>query len=96
MSHQNIFSENTNKLKTKLYISSGLSLFAGLTKTLPTNLSVIGLNFEGNKKLWFILGEVKVINFSISAKSSTLISLASLVLNPFIIKLSLISGNSEF
>jgi len=56
MSHQNIFSEDTNKLKTKLYISSGLSLFVGLTKTLPTKFSIIGLNFEYNKKIlgWFL------------------------------------------
>jgi hypothetical protein len=56
VSHQNILSEDTNKLKTKLFVFSGVSLFIGLAKVLPTKLSVIGLDFEQNEKIlgWFL------------------------------------------
>ncbi|TKI70279.1 hypothetical protein FCU45_03030 [Sulfurimonas crateris] len=56
MNHQNILSEDTNKIKTKLFVFSGVSLFIGLAEVLPTELSVIGLNFEQNEKIlgWFL------------------------------------------
>lgn len=56
MSNKSIFTESTLKLKTKVYIFSGLSLFIGLTKVLPTKLTFIGLNLEHNNKLlgWFL------------------------------------------
>jgi hypothetical protein len=57
VSNQNILSEDTNKIKTKVFIFSGVSLFIGLTKILPTKLSIIGLNFQQNEKIlgWFLL-----------------------------------------
>jgi len=57
MSYQNILSEETIKIKTKVFIFAGVSLFIGLTKELPNKLSLIGLNFEQNEKIlgWFIL-----------------------------------------
>jgi hypothetical protein len=57
MSNQNILSEETIKIKTKVFIFAGVSLFIGLTKALPTKLSLIGLNFQQNEKIlgWFIL-----------------------------------------
>lgn len=57
MNNQNILSEDTLKLKTKVLIFSGVSLFIGLTKVLPTKLSLIGLNFEQNERVvgWFLL-----------------------------------------
>ena len=57
MSYQNILAEETIKIKTKVFIFAGVSLFIGLTKELPNKLSLIGLNFEQNEKIlgWFIL-----------------------------------------
>ncbi len=49
-----------------------------------------------SRYLGIFVCEVMVISFSISAKLRTLISLASLVLNSSIRKLSCSSGNSEF
>ena len=53
----NIFTETTLKLKTKFIFVSGISLFIGLTETLPTKLALIGLSFEKNEKIlgWFLL-----------------------------------------
>ena len=64
MNNQNILSEDTLKLKTKVLIFSGVSLFIGLTKVLPTKLSLIGLNFEQNERVvgWFLF-----INFILVA-----------------------------
>ena len=57
MDNQNILSEDTLKLKTKVLVFAGVSLFIGLTKVLPTKLSLIGLNFNQNEKVvgWFLL-----------------------------------------
>ncbi len=57
MDYQNILTETTLKLKTKILIFSGASLFIGLTKALPTKLSLIGLNFEDNTKIlgWLLI-----------------------------------------
>ena len=71
MSRQNILSEDANKLKTKLFVFSGVSLFIGLTKVLPTKLSIIGLNFGENEKIlgWFLISITifLLIHFSIIA-----------------------------
>lgn len=71
MNNQNILSEDTLKLKTKVMIFAGVSLFMGLTKVLPTKLSLIGLNFEQNEKIlgWFLLSITTFlfINFLIIA-----------------------------
>lgn len=58
MDKSNILSETTLKLKTKVLLLSGVSLFIGLTKTLPTKLSLIGLNLTNSPKTlgWFLLG----------------------------------------
>ncbi len=51
-----IFLESTEKLKTKVLIFSGVSLFVGLTKSLPTEVSLKGLNLEGKECIvgWFL------------------------------------------
>jgi ABC-type multidrug transport system fused ATPase/permease subunit len=53
----NILRDETLKLKTKVILFSGTSLFVGLTKVLPTKLALIGLNFKDNGKTmgWFLL-----------------------------------------
>ncbi|MFC1588848.1 hypothetical protein ACFL3P_01100 [Pseudomonadota bacterium] len=67
MDNSNILMETTQKLKTKVILFSGVSLFIGLTETLPTKLSLIGLDLTSNPKTlgWFILGITIVlfINF---------------------------------
>lgn len=57
MYYQNILTETTLKLKTKVLLFSGVSLFIGLTKVLPTKLSLIGLNFGHSTKTlgWFLI-----------------------------------------
>jgi len=57
MSYPSILTETTQKLKTKVLLFSGVSLFIGLTKVLPTKLSLIGLNFEHSAKIlgWFLI-----------------------------------------
>ena len=69
MDKPNMLSETTLKLKTKVVLFSGASLFIGLTKALPTKLSLIGLNLTNSPKIlgWFILGITIVlfINFLI-------------------------------
>ncbi len=57
MNDTNILKESTLKLKTKVLIFSGISLFIGLTKSLPTKLSLIGLSFKNNEKIlgWFLI-----------------------------------------
>ena len=56
MQNDNIFKENTLKLKTKTIIFSGIALFIGLTEAIPTKLALIGLNFEKNSDIlgWFL------------------------------------------
>ena len=51
MDNTSILTETTLKLKTKVLLFSGVSLFIGLTKALPTKLSLIGLNFENTPKI---------------------------------------------
>ncbi len=67
MGNQKIFTESTLKLKTKVLLFSGVSLFIGLTKALPTKLSLIGLDFEHTPKIlgWFlfVMTMVLFINF---------------------------------
>jgi len=71
MDNKNILSEETLKLKTKVLIFSGISLFIGLTEVLPTKLSLIGLNFEHSEKTlgWFLLAITSFlfVNFIIIA-----------------------------
>lgn len=57
MDNQKIFTEETLKLKTKVLLFSGVSLFVGLTKTLPTKLALIGMDFEKSGKIlgWFLI-----------------------------------------
>ncbi|MGB6327431.1 MAG: hypothetical protein WBF48_00770 [Halarcobacter sp.] len=57
MDNSNILKESTLKLKTKVLLFSGVSLFIGLTKALPTKLSLIGLNFESTPTIlgWFLI-----------------------------------------
>jgi hypothetical protein len=56
MNDQNILTEITQKLKTKVLIFSGVALFIGITKTLPTELSLIGMKFKNEKVLgWFLI-----------------------------------------
>ena len=49
-------SEKTQKIKTKSLALSGVSLFIGLTQSMPTKISLIGLNLEKNELIlgWFI------------------------------------------
>lgn len=58
MDSTNILTETTLKLKTKVILFAGVSLFIGLTKTLPTKLSLIGLDLTSSPKTlgWFLLG----------------------------------------
>jgi hypothetical protein len=69
MDNANVLAETTLKLKTKVLLFSGVSLFIGVTKTLPTKLSLIGLDLASNPKIlgWFIFGITTVlfINFLI-------------------------------
>ena len=52
------YSEKTQKLKSKLLVLSAISLFIGLTQSLPTKVSVIGLDLTDNEAVlaWFIFG----------------------------------------
>ena len=54
---QDIYTEKLIKIKTKLLILSGISLFVGLTETLPTKIALLGLDFSENQNIlgWFIL-----------------------------------------
>ncbi len=67
MDNQKIFADTTLKLKTKVLLFSGASLFIGLTEALPTKLSLIGLDFEHTPKIlgWFLFAITAVlfINF---------------------------------
>ena len=67
MDSSNILIETTQKLKTKVVLFSGVSLFIGLTETLPTKLSLIGLDLTNNPKTlgWFLFGITAIlfINF---------------------------------
>ena len=51
-----ILSEKTLKLKTKIFIFSLISLFIGLTHSLPKNIVLLGLKIEENQHLigWFL------------------------------------------
>ena len=51
------FSEEFNKVKTKLLILSGVSLFVGLTKVLPKKIGILGLDLTNSSHItgWFIL-----------------------------------------
>lgn len=53
---QKIFSEQTTKLKTKVLIFGGVSLFIGISKVVPTKVSLIGMNLEGKEYffVWFL------------------------------------------
>ena len=53
---KSMLSDTAIKIKTKLLLLSGISLFVGITKTLPTKLSLIGLNFEDKQSIigWFL------------------------------------------
>jgi hypothetical protein len=46
-----------NNLSNKLISLYSIALFVGITQQLPTNISLIGLNLEGNNKiiLWFFI-----------------------------------------
>ncbi len=61
--HKEIFSEITSKLRTKLIILSGISLFIGITEKMPHDFTIIGLKLgEDDKTLgWFILVATAVI-----------------------------------
>ena len=67
MDTSNILTEKALKLKTKVVIFSGVSLFIGLTKTLPTELSLIGLSLVNSPKVlgWFLFSITTIlfINF---------------------------------
>ncbi|WP_066354351.1 hypothetical protein [Aliarcobacter skirrowii] len=56
MKRNTIFQEETIKLKTKVLIFSGISLFVGLSETLPSKISLIGLNLVGKECIvgWFL------------------------------------------
>ena len=56
MNSSNILAESTLKLKKNTLIFSGVSLFIGLTKSLPTKINLIGLDLTSNPKTlgWFI------------------------------------------
>ena len=49
MNEGNIFQDGTIKLKTKVLLFSGVSLFVGLSEALPSKISLIGLNLEGKE-----------------------------------------------
>lgn len=51
-----IFSNKSQKLKVNLTVMSGVSLFVGLTESLPTKLTIIGLELGKNNAIlgWFI------------------------------------------
>lgn len=57
MNNKNIFTDTTLKLKTKVIIFSGLSLFIGITEILPKKLVLFGLDFEKNERVlgWFLI-----------------------------------------
>jgi len=67
MDNSNILTETTQKLKTKVVLFSGVSLFIGLTETLPAKLFLIGLDLTSSPKTlgWFLFGITVVlfINF---------------------------------
>lgn len=58
-----IFNENCNKLKFKLLILSGTSLFIGLTEVLPKKFTLIGLDLSNNQGVlgWFIFFTTLVV-----------------------------------
>ncbi|CAB5508204.1 hypothetical protein AZO1586I_2479, partial [Bathymodiolus thermophilus thioautotrophic gill symbiont] len=51
-----LFSDQTKKIKSKCMIFSGVSLFLGLTETLPKKFSLVGLDLSENEEVlgWFI------------------------------------------
>jgi len=51
-----LFSDKANKIKSKLLVLSGVSLFIGLTKALPENFSFISMDLSHNPAVlgWFI------------------------------------------
>lgn len=51
------FSEKCQKIKTKLLVLSGISLFIGLTEALPQKVAVLGLDLSMNSSItgWFIV-----------------------------------------
>lgn len=52
-----IFSEKTERLKTKLLVLSSICLFIGLTVSLPEKVSILGLDLSNAPSVtgWFIL-----------------------------------------
>jgi hypothetical protein len=50
-------SEEAQKNKSKLLLVSSVSLFVGITQSLPTKVAIIGLDLSSNPKVlgWFIL-----------------------------------------
>ena len=65
MNSSNILAESTLKLKKNTLIFSGVSLFIGLTKSLPTKINLIGLDLTSNPKTlgWFIFYITLVLFF---------------------------------
>ena len=51
------FSEASQKIKARLLVLSGISLFIGLTEALPQKIAVLGLDLSNSSKTtgWFIL-----------------------------------------
>ncbi len=51
-----VFSDKTKKIRSKYIILSGVSLFVGLTETLPKKFSLVGLDLSENQEVlgWFI------------------------------------------
>ncbi len=51
------FSEELQKLKSKLLVLSGISLFIGLTEALPQKVAILGFDLSQNSTItgWFIL-----------------------------------------
>lgn len=51
-----VFSDQTKKIRSKYIIFSGVSLFVGLTETLPKKFSLLGLDLSENQEVlgWFI------------------------------------------
>ena len=65
------FSDQTNKIKSKYLIFSGVSLFIGLTEALPKKFSLIGLDLSNNQEVlgWFIfcINLILLFNFVVVA-----------------------------
>ena len=64
-----LFSDETKKIRSKFLVLSGVSLFVGLTETLPKKFSLLGLDLSNNQEVlgWFILFVTFILFFNFIA-----------------------------